>query len=152
MRVVISRTVDFRPEWGGNKGLPSAEQLIVHIRYPTVEERKRYVSMDIGFVGGAQAGDYRPKVEMRSDFEGLIRKHVTGIAGFTVADAQSESETHITTADQLLALPGVHELVQEIGTEIAGMVAAPDRLDPPSKQLSGAGVGDTPDSDWTPGE
>ena len=143
MIVSIERTLTYRPDWGGNFQLPEGEQITVTIRAPTVEERRRHVSADVSLQeDAAAAGTYRPRVEMRLDLTSLIRRHVTNITGLTVRDEMGR-ERQVDSAESLLQQPGLHDLEQEIGTYIAGLVGRPEGVDLPLPARSASGVEDS---------
>ena len=140
MIISIARTVDFRPEWGGNRDLPPPEQITVAIRVPTTEERRRHVQADVSVEQDERAaGGYRPRVDMRLDVPGLLRRYVVRIDNLTARD-ETGAEAPIRDADALLRTPGLADLEQEIGSYIAGIAAQPAGLDPPFAAPSSSGA------------
>ena len=140
MIVSIARTVAFRPQWGGNQDLPSVDQISVAIRVPTTEERRRHVRSDVSVEQDERSpGGFRPRVDMRLDVPGLLRRYITRIDNLTARD-EAGTEIPIRTAEELLATPGLAELEQEIGSYIASIAAQPGSLDPTSAAPSFSGV------------
>lgn len=151
MKVVVARSVDYVPEWGDNKQLPEADQLVVSLKYPTVEERKRYVSAQQRFhTSGRDDAEGSFSVDVNVNYEALVDKYVTGVRNLTIGTEDGDEEIHVTTGKQMLSQPGLHDLVQEIGLEISRMRARASGVDPRLRSDSGAGSEGTQSTDRDP--
>ncbi len=127
-KVVLSRDEVFIPRWNGNQ----EEELPItfHLRYLTTGERHRYagqkaleavLSQAAELVGDNKNG-HRPEVQI--DFEGMFRAAVTRIDNLEVEiDGQT---TKVTTAPQLLELPGLNPLLMEVAFHISTANARQD--------------------------
>ena len=151
MKVIVAREIEYTPEWGGNKDLPTADQCVVTMRYPTVEERKRYVSAQQRFITETRGNDEgRFSVDVNINNEALVERYVVSISNLRVGTDDGDEEVEITNGKQLLGQIGMHELVVELGTEISRMRARAPGLDPRLRSVSGAGAGATGSTERDP--
>ncbi|KKL79301.1 hypothetical protein LCGC14_2016200 [marine sediment metagenome] len=104
MKVSLSITNTYVPEWRCNTSLPEAEQLRVTYRLMTAEQEERFSTMYL-------------RREGEDDFGMTVQPHAVEIWGecvTAVANLEDLDGKPITDAKKVLDIPGVYELVTEV--------------------------------------
>lgn len=110
MKLVTKSKNVLTPKWNGNRELPAAEQVKVHVRYPTNRERETISEIE-----------YRDKGDsytFRYDSEQIVGQCVTKIEN--LVDEVDGKEKKITNGYELLSSQNrvLSGLIQEIAVEI----------------------------------
>lgn len=123
MIVRIQKTADFIPEWNGNQN--DANPIKVTYRFPSTEERDRWIKWSNPVLESTQAGQSLSKIERIIDRKGMFLGLVTGIANL-VSDDGSGKEKAILTAREVLDCSGLNDLYDEI---VAHLIATTQQID-----------------------
>ncbi len=120
MRIAFDRKTKYVPKWEGNDKLPTDEQIVVHYKTPTLEDRKALMSkpklvFQFGADGNAKGGE----MEYELDTGAFVKRLVTGIDNLETTDPEGNNAKPIRTADELLAGPAtLSGLVEDISKEL----------------------------------
>jgi len=117
MKVNLTITQTYVPEWRGNRSLPEGEQIVVTYRLMSAEQEERFAKMSAKSDG---KGEYLVNIEPKAvEIFGACVTHVAGL--FDMAG------TPITEAKDVLAVPGIYELIGDVAAEIKkGMLTEED--------------------------
>lgn len=102
MKVKLSRTNTFVPTWNENDELPEEEQIKVHYKYLTTEDRNNFVI-------------YSNNMSVASIAKEVFLKSVEKIENLYIEVDGEEVEA---TPEQIIDMPDMYELFSEISTEI----------------------------------
>ena len=110
MRVVIAQKDVFIPSWNDNKSQPEDEQIKIHYKFPTTNQRERYVKKyPIEMESGANV----VKLKIETDDKAMFRQLVTKIEGLEWED-ESGAVKKIEKPEELLEARGLEALYDEI--------------------------------------
>ena len=117
MKVSLSITQKFTPEWRGNRDLPTDEQIVVTYRLMTAEQEERFARMSAKSDG---SGEYMVNIEPKAvEIFGACVTHIAGL--FDTAGAP------ITEAAEVLKIPGIYDLIGDVAAEIKkGLITEED--------------------------
>lgn len=116
MKLVTQTKEKYIPKWNGNRELPQNEQVVVHISYPTVEEKK-----------GLKEIEYRTNknsVIVNYDTEKILANHVPKIEN--LSEDVDGKEKKITTGKDLLS--SKNRALESLSEEIVGLILRADEL------------------------
>ena len=122
MIVKIARTAVFIPEWRDNK--KEAEPVRVEYRFPTTEERDRFIRWSTPKLISAGGEDARSEVERVIDRRGMFLGLVTSIANLTISDGGKDRI--VATAKAVMVIPGLNDLYDEVCAHLIQVSAVTD--------------------------
>lgn len=111
MKVVIAQGDIYIPTWNGNKDLPQDEQIKIHYKFPTTNQRERYVKK---YPAEIESGHNIVKLKIETDDKAMFRQLVTRIENLEAEDKQSGQIKKIEKPEDLLEARGVEALYDEI--------------------------------------
>jgi len=117
---LISQTKEaWIPEWNGNRNLPKSEQVIVHLSYPTIEQKENISNIE--YIRGKDGDVTAFKIKYNTEY--LLTNHVPKIEN--LVDEVDGKERAIKNGADLLNSKnrGVQQLVQKI---VARLTSADD--------------------------
>ena len=103
MRVSLSLTDQYIPEWRGNRDLPDDEQIKVTYRLMTAEQEEKYSTL---YMRRGTGDDY--SMDVKTHAVEIWDECVTTVTGL-VGDSGP-----ITDPKQVRAIPGIYGLVTEV--------------------------------------
>lgn len=113
----------FVPEVCGNKKKEEKEQIKVHIKRPSIEERQALTQVEML----VNSDDTKKKKDIKNSFRvenntgRILRNHVTLIENVQIKDSESGKINNITTGEELAKVQGafgLRALVEEICAEV----------------------------------
>jgi len=104
MRVTVSKTISFIPEFNGNRSLPATDQIVVKLKNPTIaiKERCRDQSETTARADPQGRIDHID-IQLRTDENTILREMVDSISGCEYDDG--EKTAAITNAKTLNEAP-----------------------------------------------
>jgi len=111
----ISKEKTYIPKFGGNRDLPSNEQISVTYKAATIELKNKIVSRPTAVGDFDETGKSRGmKIEFKVDDEAYLRNMIVSISGAGYKEGEGEVK-HIRSAADLLKAPICFEpLVTEL--------------------------------------
>jgi hypothetical protein len=106
MKVAVTRTGTYVPEWNGNRDLPEKEQVVVHFHFLSFEEQEQLV----------QVGKDN---KATTNFAAELRKRIDAIDNLTV-DAGGE-ERAIESGADLVSEPAAERLAFEVWRHLTSL-------------------------------
>jgi len=120
--ITISRFRDFTPEWRDNK--KASAPIKVMYKYPSTEIRDRFIHWGSPTVETANGKDSVSRLERTIDRRALFLAVEPVISGLSVSDG--EKEWNVTTGKELLDVPSLNDLYDEIVADIIASTAIVD--------------------------
>lgn len=116
MKLVTQTKEKYIPKWRGNRELPKEEQVVIHIEYPTVEEKK-----------GLKEIEYKTNKDsiiINYDTDKILANHVKKIEN--LSEEIDGKEKPITTGKQLLV--SKNRALESLAEEITALIVRADEL------------------------
>ena len=112
MKVKLSRTDIYIPNWNGNRSLPDSEQVKVEYRFMTCEEEERFslVRPRYNMVEGKAS---EVEIDYKTFANDIWKTCVKKVSGL-----YDEAGTEITEPKKVADIPGMYSLVTEVVAEI----------------------------------
>ncbi|MDR0503497.1 MAG: hypothetical protein LBH16_09285 [Treponema sp.] len=107
---IISREKTYIPKFGGNRDLPSSEQIQVTYKAATIELKNKIVAKPVAIGDFDEAGRSRGmKVELKVDDDAYIRNMLIKISGAGFQEEGGKDVTYIRDSADLLKAPICYE-------------------------------------------
>jgi len=116
MRVVIAEKDVFIPTWNDNKNLPEDEQIKVHYKFPTQNQRNRYITRypaELESGKNAASGQNTIRMKIETDDKMMFKLLVTKIENLEWEDHDGQIH-EIKKPDELFDARGLDALYDEI--------------------------------------
>ncbi len=120
--ITSSRYKDFVPTWRENDR--ASAPIKVSYKYPSTEVKDRFIRWSSPTVETTNGKDAVSKLERMIDRKGLYLACEVKIEGLTINDG--EKEWPVQTGRELLDVPGLNDLYDEIVADIISWVAIVD--------------------------
>ena len=112
MKVKLSRTDIYIPNWNGNRSLPESEQVKVEYRFMTCEEEERF-SVVRPVYNMAEGKTQEITVNYDLHANDIWRACVKKVSGL-----QDEAGVEITEPKKVADIPGMYSLITEVVAEV----------------------------------